>query len=320
MGGYLTLRHHDVVLVCCDSHVAAIRHQDGLRIKSGTGEFIAHLDVASTADSVSFDDACILLTVKSYDTQECVKWLADRAAADTPIVSFQNGVVNEDIVAGRFSHVLGGVCRMTCSYLHPGQVSLRKQGRLVVGKHPRGADPVAKKLGKIFDDAGFDVSVSKNITADKWLKLVVNLQSGWHATVENRDHDTREFIDLKVGVLEEAKAVLKAAKIKAAPCDGRDLSIDELVADLRKPRAGTASSSVRVNNSTWQNLYLKRERVENGYFHEPILELAAEHGISVPHNAVALDLVNRSAKEDLGTNAFRVADVAEWVRQRGANT
>lgn len=206
---------------------------------------------------------------------------------------------------------------MTSSFLQPGHVALRKQGRVVIGKYPKGADPLAKKLAAAFEAAGFDVSVSKTVEADKWLKLVVNLQSAWHAIIETRDHDTREFADLKVGVLEEAKRVLKAAKIKAKPCDSHDMTIDEMIIELRKPRAAQHPPSVRVNNSTWQNLYLGRGRVENAYFHQPIIDMANEHEIGVPYNATALDLVERCVREDLGTNSVRVADVIEIIQRRG---
>ncbi len=88
---------------------------------------------------------------------------------------------------------------MTCSFLQPGQVSFRKMGRLAIGKHPKGAHPFSKKLGAALEEAGFDVTVSNSIVCDKWLKLVVNLQSAFNAIIDPRDHDGVEFVDLKGG-------------------------------------------------------------------------------------------------------------------------
>ena len=317
LGGYLAMHQHKVVLVCRPAHAAAIREHSGLRIKSATGEFTAHLDAEADVADVSFEDACVLLTAKSYDTQTCLDAIAAVAPAAAPVVSFQNGIANEPMIAERFINTFGGVVRMTCSFLQPGQVTVRKQGRVVVGKYPKGADPFAKQLGAAFEEAGFDTSVSRAIESDKWLKLVVNLQSVWNAVIETRDHDTREFVDLKVGVIEEAQAVLKAAKIKAKPCDGRDMTIEEMITDLRKPRAGRQSSAVRVNNSTWQNLYLGRDRIENAYYHQPIIDLAKANGVAVPFNEAALELAEQSVKEGAGPNALRVNEAIERVRQRG---
>jgi len=209
---------------------------------------------------------------------------------------------------------------MTCSFLQPGQVSFRRIGRLIVGKYPKGADPYAKKLGEVLESAGFDVSVSKSIMCDKWRKLVVNLQSGFNAIIDTRDHDSIEFMNLKLGVLEEAKRVLKADKVSAKSCDDRDLSVEEVIAELKKPRAQARSSSVKVNNSTWQNLYLKRKTVENGYFHEPIIERAKEHGIPVPHNEVALELVTACAARGTDPGAFRASDVLEKIKKRAESS
>jgi ketopantoate reductase len=154
---------------------------------------------------------------------------------------------------------------------------------------------------------------------DKWQKLVVNLQSAFYAVIDSRDHDGVEFVDLRVGVLEEAKKALTACKMKIRSCDDRELSIEEMINDLKRPKAPRLLSAVKVNNSTWQNLYLKRREMENGFFHGPIIEMAKQRGISVPFNEVALELVLESARKKLGPGAFRAAEVLEKIKQRGAD-
>ena len=77
---------------------------------------------------------------------------------------------------------------------------------------------------------------------------------------------------------------------------------------------------MRVNNSTWQNLYLGRKEMENGFFHGPIIEMARKHGIAVPFNEVALELVLHSARTAVGPGAFRAGDVLATIRKRGAGS
>jgi hypothetical protein len=96
--------------------------------------------------------------------------------------------------------------------VQPGHVSFQTGGRVVVGKYPRGADPLSRSLAAAITEAGFDAVVSKDIMADKWLKVAVNVQSVFHAVIDGRDHDTNEFLALKVGILEETRRVFKAAK------------------------------------------------------------------------------------------------------------
>jgi len=321
LGGHLALTKHDVLIVCRDDHARAIGEAGGLRMKSGTGEYLAPVRVAARVAAADFDaDTCVLFTPKSNDTERCVEELAGAAPRDIPVVSFQNGVANEDIIAKRFENVFGGVCRMTCSFLQPGQVSFRRMGRLAIGKHPKGAHPFSKRLGAALEEAGFDVTVSNSIVSDKWLKLVANLQSAFNAVIDPRDHDGVEFVDLKAGTLEEAKKILRAEKMKLKSCDEREPSIDDVVNELRKPKAPRNPSAVKVNNSTWQNLYLKRKEVENGFFHGPIIEMARKHGIPAPFNETALELVTQAARMELGPGSFRAAEVLSRIKERGAGS
>ena len=283
---------------------------------------VEHLDVQGDCGGQPADvtgDACVLFTPKSGDTKRCVETLARVAPRDVPVVSFQNGVSNEEIIAQSFDNVFGGVCRMTCSFLQPGQVSFRKSGRLVVGKYPKGTHAFAKKLAGVLKNVGFEVSVSNSIMCDKWLKLVVNLQSAFHAIIDTRDHEGIGFVELKVGVLEEAKRVLRAEKRKVKSCDDRDLSVDDVIEELKKPKAPRPPCAVRVNNSTWQNLYLGRSEMENEFFHGPIIEMARKHQILVPFNETALELVLESATKSLGPGAFRAAEVLDRIRKRGTH-
>lgn len=315
IGGLLALNRNEVVLVGRKDHVREISAQEGLRMRSGTGEYFAPLTAVESDPPVS-DGACILFTPKSYSTESCLDQLKGTVPEDTPIVSLQNGVTNEEMIADHFPNVFGGVCKMTCSFLHPGRVTFRKIGRIVIGKYPKGADPFARKLVQLFEDAGFTSTASRSIMCDKWLKLVTNLQSTFNAIVEIRDHESIEFMKLKVGIIEEARRVLKADKIRAKSCDGRDQSFEEMIRSLQKPRAQRSTGSLRVNNSTWQNLYLKRSRIENEYFHQPVIDLGASHGIPVPFNQVALEKVMKSHEEQLGPESFRAADILEEIQKR----
>lgn len=317
LGGILALKNHDVLLVCRKSHSQAIVEQNGLRMKSGTGDYFASLTAVEklNSDSVS-DDTCIFFTPKSNDTERCVEQLSKAAPKDAHVISFQNGVENEDIISKVFTNTYGGVCKMTCSYLQPGQVTFRKIGRLVVGKYPKGSDAFSRKLAEVLNDAGFSTTVSRSILCDKWLKLAFNLHSTLYAIIEKRDHDTPEFLDLKLGLIEEVKKVFRARKIRAKSCDAQELSLDEMIRELKKPKAPRGTAAVMVHNSTWQNLYLKRSDIENAAFHGPVIEHAREANISAPYNEVVLEMVNKCHIQKLGPEALRADDVLSAVNKR----
>lgn len=313
LGGLLALHDHDVLLVCRDAHAQAV-NANGIRMRSATGDHIAHPRAVTSISAADVPaGACLLLAVKSYDVAASLEAIGGVVPSETPVVAIQNGVESEPLVSELFAKVYGGVCRMTCSMLQPGSVSFRRLGRVVIGRYPKGADAFARSLGAALNETGLDVCVSRTITSDKWLKLAVNTQSVFHAAIDTRDHDTNEFFELKATILEEVARVFKAAHIRARSSDGRDPTIAEMVDDLRRPRARRGGGGMKVHNSTWQNLYLKRDAIENAYFHRPVIKLAGEHNVPVPRNTVALDIATRLHASGAGPESMRLAEVLEAV-------
>jgi len=316
LGGRLALCKHDVLLVCREAHARAI-NEHGLRLRSATGDHVAHprATVALAASDLTAQ-TWLVLTVKSQHTRRCAEEIAGVAASAPRVVSFQNGVDNEAALAERFARVYGGVCRMTCSMLQPGHASFRRMGRLIVGKHPKGADAAVKALAAALEEAGFDVTVSRSIACDKWLKLAVNVQSAFNAVIDERDHDANEFFELKARILEETRNVYKAAGIKAKSCDGRDDSIDHAIDALRRPRARRSEHGINVRNSLWQDLYVGRGEIEAGSVHGPVIAAGKKAGVRTPYNDVALALAEECHSKRTGPNAVRLAEVLARIEAR----
>jgi 2-dehydropantoate 2-reductase len=317
LGGMLSLHRNDVVLVGRAPLVDAVR-DGGLRLKSATGEYVAHPRAVGTLSKNDVDpDACILFTVKSHDVAECAAALAKLVDSNTPIVCFQNGIASEERVAAHFTRVYGAVCRMTCSMVQPGHASFRALGRLVFGLYPKGSDETVARVAEAFREAGFDAGVSKSIMNDKWLKLAVNAQSVFHALVDPRDQDENEFFDLKVGILEETRRVFRAAKIKARSGDGKDPTIEAMIAEIKRPRARRNEHGVKIHNSVWQDFYLKRPHIEADEIHDPVITLGKTHGVATPYHAASLALVRRAHSARLGPESMRLTEVlGEVAKQR----
>ena len=319
LGGMLSVHRHDVCLVGREAHVGAIT-AGGLRIKSTTGEYVAHPVACSSLSSDVVDRAeCLVLAVKSQDLAAALQAVAPSISRDLPVLCLQNGIGSEQTTAERFAHAYGAVVRMTCSMVQPGHVSFQTGGRVLVGKYPRGVDPLARSLAAAITEAGFDAVASKDIMADKWLKVAVNVQSVFHAVIDGRDHETNEFQALKVGILEETGRVFKAGKIRARSCDGRDPSIEEMIDSLRKPRARRSDHGVKVRNSVWQDLYLRRRAIEAEFIHGPVIALGETHAIPTPYNRAALDLAMRCHREGLGPEALRLSEVMAAVEREGTS-
>lgn len=227
---------------------------------------------------------------------------AARAHAGRTLVTLQNGVESE-AVAARHSPVIGAVWRLTCTLLAPGRARFAGRRRVVFGRHPRGVDAEVRALAETFRRAGFDVGLSERIEADKWLKLVANLASAPNALVRREDHADPAFGEAKARLLEEAREVLRAARVEARSCDGRDPSVEEEIARQR----ALPTRARAVFNTTRRHLALGRKPPER--YHDAIVALAAGAGVPAPRNAAMLRLVDAATAPE----RLRAAELLEVI-------
>jgi 2-dehydropantoate 2-reductase len=180
---------------------------------------------------------------------------------------------------------------------------------VVVGLHPQGFAPEVEALAQDLRRADYDVGISSRIAEDRWLKLCVNLMSAPNALIRRADHDTREFVEVKARLLEEAREVLTANQIAARSCDGRDRSLDEEIRHQRESLArGTSARRLPLYNQVWSSLRSDAPLEADGY-HRRILELAAARGIDAPANARMLHKLVEAKSGRLGPECFSAAEL-----------
>jgi len=72
---------------------------------------------------------------------------------------------------------------------------------------------------------------------------------------------------------------------------------------------------MKVHNSTWQDLYLRRRAIESAFFHQPLIDLAREHGVPSPYNETALAIVQECHRAGNGPETWRLSEVLERVER-----
>ena len=113
VGGYFGALLHrgglDVVLIARGRHLEAIRAR-GLRIRGIHGDFAVPAKAVDDPQAIGPVDL-ILFCVKSYDTETAARLCLPIMREETVILSLQNGVDNEESIAGMVGagKVLGGV-------------------------------------------------------------------------------------------------------------------------------------------------------------------------------------------------------------------
>jgi 2-dehydropantoate 2-reductase len=239
-----------------------------------------------------------------------------RAAGERAVVSIQNHVDSEAILAEHCAEVVGAVWRQTCTLIGDNQVRALGRARVIVGAYPEGASSEAAWLGSIFRSAGFDVGITTRIMQDKWLKLCINLMSAPNALIDPREHGQPAFVFGKARLIEEARDVLEGAGIEARSCDGRDRSLDEEIAFQRASLLrGTSARKLPVYNQVWREFEMARRRPEAKLvseaetYHRRICELARETGQSAPLNARVLAAIERAWSLRLGPECYTLSEL-----------
>ena len=250
----------------------------------------------------------VLLCVRANDTETAGAALA-AAAPDVLVVSIQNDVFNCELLARRFARVAGCAYRQTCTRTGDATAVALGWGRVVLGPWPEGRSEAVDALAAAFRRAGYDVGVSTRIGEDLWLKLCTNLMSAPNALVVREDHESADFVAVKVGLLEEARVALEAAGVPARSCDGRDRSLEAEIAFQRESLArGTSARRLPVYNQVWSALRHGGPLEADGY-HRRIVALASAHGVAAPQNERVLRALVAAYEGRRGPECLRAAQL-----------
>lgn len=239
IGGSLAEAGADVTLVNRSrAHVQAIE-RDGLVLQDASGEAVVRAHAAVDCHALAPVDLVIVL-VKSFDTAAAIAQAAPLIGPDTVVMSLQNGLGHEDILAdavGR-ERVLAGKTYVGGVFLAPGRVQRGVVGKAtLIGELDGRVTPRAQAIAAAFERAGLACTVSDNIMGTVWDKLLINVATGAVSAIAGLGYgDLYRVAELEhtaLAAVDEAMAVARAA--------GVSLSIPSAAEAWRRAAAGLAS-------------------------------------------------------------------------------
>jgi 2-dehydropantoate 2-reductase len=317
VGAHLARAGSDVALLGRPAHVAAIRAH-GVRLKTMSGTEEIRLFAADDLRDITFAPGDVtLLCVKTQDTGQACAALARRVDLETPIFCLQNGVRGEEIAAHTFRNVYGVVLSLGVRLVGPGEiVNYTGHNLLTIGRYPDGLDDIAETVGQAMATAGFKVSLSPDVMAVKWSKLVINLSNSIYAitglsiTELRNSPEGRAFM---ADVWEEGLNALQAAGIHPEPIPGRE-NMREETRQLREPvTPQPLPEDVDLNYypSTWQDLVLQRGDTESSYLNGEIVTLGERYGVPTPLNRLLWEVVEDMARKGEQPGKYALAELRE---------
>ncbi len=289
VGGYFGARlsqaGHDVAFVARGRQLEALRAH-GLRVESPLGD--VHLpDVMATDEPSGIGTVdLVLFGVKLWDTLEAAEAIEPLVAGTTAVVSFQNGVVKDDILSQALGaeHVIGGVCYIAATIAEPGLI--RHSGtlaKLVFGEYNGSLSPRVRQFGDACADSGIDAEITDQVERAIWEKFVflVGL-SGTTSLARSpvgpvRSHPrSRAFLhDAMDEVVQVARA--QGVALPAGYADERLTFIDQLPAGM------TSSMHHDLDHGN---------RLEVAWLSGDVVERGGRLGVATPCNRAIFDILS----------------------------
>ncbi|HEY9231876.1 MAG TPA: ketopantoate reductase C-terminal domain-containing protein, partial [Blastocatellia bacterium] len=282
--------------------------------------------VTSARDLPPAGGDVIIITVKSQASEAAVESLAGVYPQATPIVSLQNGVTNEAVIARRFTKVYAGLVFFSATQIRPSRIALTRGRSVAVGCYPEGVDEMARRISDDFERAGFAAMASPFTMAMKWSKFVINLNNATYAitgTFVEQGAVDAEVRRLLADVREEGLRVLDAAGVAVEPPPGAPslIRIRELHEKAKAPPADADAlrnlpEHERTYPSMWQDLMLGRRTSEADHLNGVIVDLGRQHGVPTPYNSTLLEIVRRMFTEGERPGIYTPAELRALIKSR----
>jgi len=277
-GGLLAEGGLDVTLLdVWREHVDAIKVR-GLRIVGYGGD--RTVKIKATADPISIEIAdVVLFQCKAFANEAAARSVAHLFHGPAVAVSFQNGLGNEQTLAGVLGagKVLGGLTAQAGLVEAPGVV--RNFGDLptYVGELAGGHSERANAIADAFSRHGLPTHASADIMRDKWKKLLGNVGlSAISGATDLRSVDIMAVPELRTVVfraVDEAAAVARAVGIALDVGEAREVLMK--LTDPSGGGTGTSKSSLRADVAN-------RRETEVDYIYGSVAALGREHGVPTP--------------------------------------
>ncbi|MEG0052172.1 MAG: 2-dehydropantoate 2-reductase [Comamonas sp.] len=238
-GALLARAGNRVTLIGRESHMQAIAAQ-GLRLQTASEDSFIPMHTSTHASAVAGADV-VLLCVKSTDTEASAEQIKPHLATGAVVLCLQNGVDNDErarSVLGERNPAAAVAVYVATGMEAPGHVRHFGRGELVIAPNPK-VDEIVKTFGA----AGIATTVSPDVRAELWQKLIINCSYNALSALTQQPYG---WLVAQAGVNSVIADIVAECKSVAA-ADGLVLgaSVDAAVQAIAQTMPGQLSSTAR---------------------------------------------------------------------------
>jgi 2-dehydropantoate 2-reductase len=280
-GGLLSQKN-TVVLVGRLPHITAIQ-QHGLTIRGKTKKHAKPLATTKIQD-ISLRPDLIILTVKSYDTENAVKQIQPILDKQTYVMSLQNGLDNIETIKQYIDsqQIIAGVTTNGALFSQPGVIQHTGKGITIVGELTGETTERIQTIVKLFNDVGLTTHVSTDIMKEIWIKAIINssinpltaffrCQNGYLLENKLLEHIVER-------ICEESTSIATAEKIS--------VKSSEMMQKTKEVIRDTAQNQSSMLQSIQQG-----KKTEIDSINGTLANIAKQHGIKAPLNTILTELI-----------------------------
>ena len=276
--GALLSRQNDVYLVGRKEHVKAIKER-GLYVEGMTeGNF--DVQAGESLHESPFHPNWIILTVKAYQTEEAGREMLE-SFPTVPVLSFQNGIGNEELLKDMGIDAVGGITSHGVTFLGPGRIRHAGTGRTAIGEMDGRISFRIRALSYVLSEAGILTDISDNITGEIWLKGAVNSVINPLTAVLG----VKNGVLLKIDALRELGDSIADECSEIAGAYGISMPADP------KGEWRTVAERTKDNMSSALQQMNRGERTEIREINGVFVRKAMEKGIDARYNRAMLNMV-----------------------------
>ena len=262
-------------------HVAAI-NRDGLRL-SGAGNVVGRPRATSDAAKLPQCDFGIVAT-KAMHTEPAIAATAHAFADGGFVATVQNGIGNEETIAGHVERVIRGTTFPAGKLLEPGHVQWDVKGDTTLGPYDeRTPFDEVERLADACTRAGMPAHAVEDARGPQWRKVIFNASTNPIGALTGLTHgrvcERPDLRALVTGLVDEGKAVAAAQGIEL------DADPEELIDHAARPEVAYGHKA-----SMLQDVEARRQ-TEVDYLNGGIVRFGEEHGVPTPLNAAIQALV-----------------------------
>ncbi len=262
-------------------HVDAI-NANGLRL-SGAGEVVGRLRATADAAELPACDFGIVAT-KAMHTEPAIAATA-HAFMDGSVCTVQNGLGNEEALAGHVARVIRGTTFPAGRVVEPGHVQWDVKGDTTIGPFESSPPPFeeVELLAEACTRAGLPTEAVADARGPQWRKVIFNAATNPIGALTGLTHgrvcEDAALRKLVSELVDEGKAVAAAQGIVL------DADPEELIDHAARPDVAYDHKA-----SMLQDVEARRE-TEIAYLNGGIVHFGRELGVPTPLNEAILALV-----------------------------